>query len=414
MGLEVATPRAATFVMSGSCPREEVPRVRPVPAREHPDDSGHPDPRPAPDARGLPSPEETAEELRTTLRSSAVDAEYGASSIQVLEGLEAVRKRPGMYIGSTGERGLHHLIWEVVDNAVDESLAGHCDRIVLTLLADGGVRVEDNGRGIPTDTAPGQELPGADAGADRPARRRQVRRRRLQGLRRPARRRHLGRQRAVDRASSPRSRTAAASWRQEFEVGDPTGPLVEVGTMAEGERTGTTITFYPSPDDLRDDDVLARDDHRPASASTPSSTRASRSSCATSASAPTPWPTRSATTPSTTTTRLRRGHDALGAGAEGGTEQVFKYDRGLVDYVEHLNRSKIPANPSVISFEAETPELGREPHEPRDRDAVEHDVLRVGPHLRQHDQHPRGRHPRGGLPRGAHHADQQRRRPTGA
>ncbi len=81
-------------------------------------------------------------------------ASYGAKDIQVLEGLDPVRKRPGMYIGSTGLQGLHHLIWEVVDNAVDEAMAGFCDRIVVTLLSDGGCRVEDNGRGIPVDPYP--------------------------------------------------------------------------------------------------------------------------------------------------------------------------------------------------------------------------------------------------------------------
>src|SRR5687768_3853609 len=92
----------------------------------------------------------------------AAAGSYTAKDLTVLKGLDPVRKRPGMYIGSTGPSGLHHLIWEVVDNAVDEAMAGYCDRIDVTLLGDGGCRVVDNGRGIPTDLHPVEKKSGVE------------------------------------------------------------------------------------------------------------------------------------------------------------------------------------------------------------------------------------------------------------
>ncbi|MGN6781579.1 MAG: DNA topoisomerase (ATP-hydrolyzing) subunit B [Marmoricola sp.] len=294
----------------------------------------------------MPTPAETSADAVPPVSENGG---YDASSIQVLEGLEAVRKRPGMYIGSTGERGLHHLIWEIVDNAVDEALAGYCDRIVLTLQEDGGIRVEDNGRGIPTGTAPGQELPALTlaltvlhAGGKFGGGGYKV----SGGL-------HGVGVSVVNALSSrviAEVRNRGHLWRQTFTVGVPDGPLEEVRAMEPGERTGTTITFYASPDIFETTtynletittriremaflnkglEIVVRDERPQADEIV------------------------EAVTDDTVAPGIdEAGPDAIQPAPEGGLEQVFCYQRGLVDYVEHLNRRKDKANPSIISFEA--------------------------------------------------------------
>ena len=262
--------------------------------------------------------------------------DYGADQIQILEGLEAVRKRPGMYIGSTGPRGLHHLVYEIVDNAVDEALAGHCDNIEVTILADGGVRVADNGRGIPVDPhssdpskstlevvltvlhAGGKFGGGGYAVSG--------------GLH--------GVGSSVVNALSSRLEVEIKRQghvhRQSFAVGEPEGPLV---TGEETDETGTTLTFWPSTDIFEtvefDYETLAKrfqqmaflnkglriaiEDLRPEALMEP---------------------------------------DVDEGGEPRQRADEYLYEQGLKDYVAYLNESKKadPVHPEIIDFESEDTE----------------------------------------------------------
>ncbi|WP_031466632.1 DNA topoisomerase (ATP-hydrolyzing) subunit B [Sciscionella sediminilitoris] len=169
--------------------------------------------------------------------------DYNASSITVLEGLEAVRKRPGMYIGSTGERGLHHLVQEVVDNSVDEAMAGYATTVDVSLLADGGVRVQDDGRGIPVELHPKEQKPtievvhtilhaGGKFNSDSYAVSGG-----LHGV-------GVSVVNALSTALDVETRRNGKVWRQHYERSEPE-PLVE---GEETTETGTTTTFWADPD----------------------------------------------------------------------------------------------------------------------------------------------------------------------
>ncbi len=241
---------------------------------------------------------------------------YAAKDISILKGLQPVRERPGMYIGSTGPSGLHHLVYEVVDNSVDEALAGYAQHIEVTLLADGGCRVVDDGRGIPVDPHP--EYPDKSAAEIVLTMLHAGGKFGGEGYKISGGLHGVGV--SVVNALSRRLELVVhrdgGEWHQTFvDGGEPTGPLTRVG---DSDRTGTSVTFWPDPEIMEEVEFRAQ----------------------------------------TLLERLRE-MAFLNKGLEivfrderpaEPVEQVFRYDGGIVDFVAHLNASKEPLFQRVISI----------------------------------------------------------------
>ena len=258
---------------------------------------------------------------------------YDASAITVLEGLDAVRKRPGMYIGSTGERGLHHLVYEVVDNSVDEALAGYCSQIDVTLLADGGVRVVDDGRGIPVDIVASEGRPGVEvvltvlhAGGKFGGGGYAV----SGGLH--------GVGVSVVNALSTRLEVEVSRdghvWRQSYAHGLPQAPLSQDEATQD---TGTVVTFWADDNIFEtthyDFETLSRRFQEMA------------------------FLNRGLTLRLTDERVPPTDEDTLEE--DTGPRQVtYYYEGGIADFVDHLNAKRGPAHPTIIAFASEDVDKG--------------------------------------------------------
>ncbi|WP_135534236.1 MULTISPECIES: DNA topoisomerase (ATP-hydrolyzing) subunit B [Halostella] len=246
------------------------------------------------------------------------ESEYGAGQIQVLEGLQAVQKRPAMYIGSTDSRGLHHLVYEVVDNSIDEALAGHCDEITVTIHDDDSVSIHDDGRGIPVDTHEEHDKPALEvimtvlhAGGKFDNKSYQV----SGGLHGVG----VSVVNALSKWLEVEVKRDGAVWNQRFDHGEPEQGIERVRDMDPDEDTGTTIRFWP------DDDIFEHTDF----------------------------------TYSTLESRLRE-LAFLNSGVaitlrddRDDTEDTFRYEGGIKEFVEYLNETRTALHEDIIYFEDE-------------------------------------------------------------